>query len=135
MTTATLNIHEIPTPHLSQSDRESLLDALQSFLNGSKVELSVTYNKVTDSKPRIEGEDYTGLLGLPKETLIGTVKKIAKSPKTGWYILLDATLTRQPVKDDNPFATKGTGSDDKIGWTSIKGHGIKALKGTRVNGK
>jgi hypothetical protein len=135
MTTSTLNIHEIPTPNLTQSERESLLEALQSFLNGDKVELSVKYNKVTNSKPRIEGEDYTGLLGIDKSTLIGTVKKIAKSPKTGWYVLLDATLTRKPVKSDNPFETEGESDDDKIGWTSIKGPGIKALKGTRVNGK
>lgn len=123
-TTSTLDLATFPTPHLAQDARNGLIDALQAHMDGDIMELSVRYNKVTDTKPREDGKDYKGLLGISKDVLIGTIKKIAKGKK-GWYVLLDATLTRQPIDSD------GLPTTEKLGWTSIKGEGIKELKGTR----
>jgi len=128
MTQMTLNsLPSLSTPNLDADARQELLDALQAHLEGSDVEISVTYNKVTNSKARIEGEDYKGLLGISKETIIGKVKKVAVG-KNGPYILLDATLTRKPIDG-------GEGTTSKIGWTAIKGEGIKTVEGTRTESK
>lgn len=123
-TTSTLDLATFPTPHLSQDARNGLLDALQAHLDGDVMEISVTYNKVTNTKPREDGKDYKGLLGISKDVLIGTIKKLALGKK-GWYVLLDATLTRQPIDGD------GQPTTERLGWTSIKGEGIKELRGTR----
>jgi len=129
MTTMTNNtLPTIPTPHLDADSRAELLEALQAHLDGAKVTISVEYNKVTSSKPRIEGEDYRGLLGVDRPVLIGTVKKVSVGKK-GPYILLDATLTRQPLDGNGQVTT------ETLGWTSIKGEGIKVLKGTRTEAK
>lgn len=122
--TSTLDLATFPTPHLSQDARNGLLDALQAHLDGDVMEISVTYNKVTNTKPREDGKDYKGLLGISKDVLIGTIKKLALGKK-GWYVLLDATLTRQPIDGD------GQPTTERLGWTSIKGEGIKELRGTR----
>jgi len=106
---ASINLGIIPTPELSADERDRLLKGLQQALDGAKVTISIRYHKVTATKPRIEGEDYTS--PLPPQYLIGEVKKVAVG-KNGPYILLDASLTR------------GDGTEEKIGWTSIKGTGI-----------
>ena len=113
---ASINLGIIPTPELSAAERDTLLKGLQKALDGGKVTLSIRYHKVTKSKPRIEGEDYTS--PLPPEFLIGEVKKVGVG-KNGPYILLDATATRDPN-----LAQAGTAGEKAIGWTSIKGEGI-----------
>lgn len=112
--TAQINLGIIPTPNLDQAQREKLLKGLQEALKGGKVTISIRYHKVTDSKPRIEGEDYSS--PLPPEFLVGEVKKVAVG-KRGPYILLDATMTRDPEGKDGK----------EIGWTSIKGEGVKEV--------
>ena len=127
MTTMTSNsLPTLSTPNLDADARQTLLEALQAHLDGQKVEVSVTYHKVTNTKARIEGEDYKGLLGISHETIIGTVKKVAVG-KNGPYILLDATITRQPLDGGKPVS--------KLGWTSIKGEGIQAVLATRSESK
>lgn len=108
---ASINLGIIPTPNLDQAQRDQLLKGLQKALDGAKATLSIRYHKVTKTKPRIEGEDYSS--PLPPQFLIGEIKKVAVG-KRGPYILLDATLTRDPDSDDG----------EAIGWTSIKGEGI-----------
>lgn len=128
MTAMTSNtLPTLATPSLDAEGRKSLLDALQAHLDGKQVEVSVTYHKVTNTKARVEGKDYEGILGIGHETIIGTVKKVAIG-KNGPYILLDATITRKPIN--------GEGEETKtIGWTSIKGEGIQTLKDTRIKTK
>jgi hypothetical protein len=129
MTAMTSNsLPTLATPNLDADARLELLEALQAHLDGSDVEISVTYHKVTNSKARIEGEDYKGLLGVSKNVLIGKVKKIAVG-KNGPYILLDATLTREPLNG------KGEKTTENIGWTAIKGEGIDTVEGTRTEAK
>jgi hypothetical protein len=95
----------------------ALNKALVAAQNGATVTLSLRYNKVTSTAPRIEGEDYRGLLGVSREILIGTVKKVAVG-KNGPYVLLDATMTRAPLNGEG-VVTKA------LGWTSVKPEGIR----------
>jgi len=125
---ASINLGIISTPELSAAERKTLLDGLQKALDGAKVTISIKYHKVTKSKARIEGEDYTS--PLPSEYLIGEVKKVAVG-KNGPYILLDATATRDP-----DVAQAAGAGETSIGWTSIKGDGIdRVLKVTTPKAK
>ena len=119
--TTSINLGILSTPNLSQTERDTLLGALEAALAGAKVQVSISYHKVTKSKARIAGDDYVPMG--PAPLLIGEVKKVAVG-KNGPYILLDATITRRPLDGGEPSTTK-------LGWTSIKGEGIKELRGTR----
>ena len=129
---ASINLGIFQTPNLDQAQRDALLKGLQKALDGASVTVSIRYHKVTKSKPRIEGEDYSS--PLPPEFLIGQVKKVAVG-KRGPYILLDATLTRDPnvAQDATSVADAAAETGNKIGWTSIKGEGVEqVLKVTTV---
>jgi len=131
MTTATHTSNElstIPTPHLADADRGRLLSLLEAVLDGKKVEMAIRYHKVTTSKPRKAGVDYKKRLSHGPEVLEGRVLKVAKG-KNGWYALMDATLTRQPIDAEGAVITSA------IGWTAIKGQGIDAVLGGTINGK
>jgi hypothetical protein len=116
MTTMTLAFE-----NLSTTEAAALNAALLRAQMGETVQLALTYNKVTNTAPRIAGEDYRALPGVAKETLIGTVKKVAVG-KNGPYVLLDATLTRAPLNGEGKVETK------KLGWTSIKPEGVKSAQ-------
>lgn len=125
----TTDLTTFKTPNLDQSDRNELITALQKHLDGVRgVTLAVSYHKVTSSKPRIAGKDYKKVLLLTSDKLEGTIKKVAKG-KNGWYVLMDATLTRTPLDGEGKVDTT------KLGWTSIKGEGIDALLGIDYPGK
>jgi hypothetical protein len=119
---ATVNINTIETPNLNNKGRTALLTAMAAFLGGMKVEIAVSYTKTTKTKARVEGEDYKGLLGTPASFLTGRIAMVAEG-KNGIYILLDATTVRRPIDGDG------------LGWTAIKGAGVKAVLGVRIEEK
>jgi hypothetical protein len=123
-----IDLTRFPTPNLDQSDRTTLIEALQDHLDGKTVDISVDYHKVTSSKARIQGEDYKGILGLSGSFLTGRIKRVAYG-KNGFYVLLDAAMVRRPLN------SKGEVQKDKLGWTAIKGEGIDALLGTETLSK
>ncbi len=124
--TATLNaLSTILTPNLDVGGRNKLLHALGQALLGKRVTIAVRYQKVTNSKPRIAGVDYKPRLAHGADILEGTIADV-KQGKNGWYVLLDATLTRQPLDD------AGKVDKTRIGWTAIKGPGIHAVLGLEI---
>ena len=115
----------IKTPHLPNEQRAQLMEALGEFAKGRRVELAIRYKRVSDGEGSVPGEDYRPRLAHGPDILEGQVKDVTKG-KNGWYILIDATLTRQPITD--------TGEGDAIGWRSIKGEGMTELLGVRCEG-
>lgn len=106
--------------NLTPADASALNKALVAAQEGATVVLSLSYHKVTATKPRLESVDYRPLAGVTKDRLIGTVKKVAIGAK-GPYVLLDATLVRAPLNGEGEVTTA-------IGWTSIKPEGVDAAQ-------
>ncbi len=120
-----LDLADFPTPKLSEIVRARLLEALEAARAGDTVRLAVRYEKVTDTPRRLPGADYQPRLAHGPEVIEGTVHDVARG-KHGFYVVLDASVTRQPVD--------GTGEPDteRRGWTSIKGEGITDIIGIEV---
>lgn len=66
--------HEVKTPNLDTMGRFALLSAANAAAAGAaEVTVSVTYDKQTDTKPRIAGEDYVEMPGVGSEVQTGTL--------------------------------------------------------------
>jgi len=75
----------------------------------------------------VPGKTHRQLLGATLDTLIGTVKKVAIGGD-GPYVTLDTTITRAPLGPD------GKVDPEKVGWTTIKGGGIRAVQIVKNSG-
>lgn len=120
-----MNLTEFPTPHLDATARARLIEALEAAHAGDTVRLAVEYHKVTSTPERVPGADYQPRLAHGPEVIEGAVHDVAVG-KHGFYVVLDASVTRQPVD--------GTGEPDegRRGWASIKGEGIHELLGAEI---
>lgn len=108
-------------PRLSEGEARQLNEALADAQDGEEVMLSLSYTRTTDADARVPGKTYRQLLGTTLDTLIGTVKKVAVG-KDGPYVTLDTTISRAPLGPD------GKVNPEKVGWTTIKGEGIRAFQ-------
>lgn len=98
-----MNIHQIKTPHLSLLERQALLMSMTSVLAGlGDVFVSLTYNKQTETRPRIAGKDYVAMPGVRHEAQIGklVVCQYVDNPanrrlnRVGKFYLKVETMTR-----------------------------------------
>jgi hypothetical protein len=117
-------IAAILTPtKLSGAEVEKLLDCVNGVRSGEHVYvISVTYDKVTKAKPRIEGQHYQALPGTTNKLHTGTLVA-AKDGKKGLYLLV-RDAARAPI----PGEIKKAGEDDEAGWTAIKPEGLESFR-------
>ena len=112
----------IVTPKLSQAESAKLLAVINEVRSGEVVAVvTVTYDKVTKAKPRIEGEHYQALPGTTNKLHTGTLVA-AKDGKKGLYLLI-RDAARAPVAGADPVEP-----EDEAGWTAVKPEGLTSFK-------
>lgn len=122
------SLASIKTPHLSDQERGQLMEALNDHLRGKHVELAVRYESTHENyEPSVPDKDYRARLAHGADVLEGKVVDIAKG-EHGWYIRIDASITRQPLDEDGKPTTE-------TAYRSIKGEGVLELLGVRVTGR
>jgi hypothetical protein len=119
----------IVAPKLSQQDAAKLLEVVNDVRSGEHVyAVTVTYDKVTKAKPRIEGQHYQALPGTTNKLHTGTVVA-APTNKKGAVYLLVRDAARAPVAGEEPVE-----EEDEAGWTAMKPEGLTSFK-VLPNGK
>lgn len=98
-----INPVDIKTPKLSLMERQALVTSIFSVLNGlGEVTVSLTYDKQTNTRPRIAGEDYIKMPGIDPKAQIGRLEVYQyvdnranrKLGRVGKIYLKVATMTR-----------------------------------------
>lgn len=106
----------VVAPKLSPQEAAKLLVAINGVRSGLfQYNVTITYDKVTKAKPRIEGENYKALPGTTNKLHTGTLVA-AKDGKKGLYLLV-RDAARAPVE-----------AEDEEGWTAIKPAGITSFR-------
>jgi hypothetical protein len=112
----------IVAPKLSQVEAAKLLDVINGVRSGeAQYVVTVTYDKVTKAKPRIEGTDYQALPGTTCKLHTGTVVK-APTNKKGAIYLLVRDAARAPIPGE--VVAEG----EEAGWTAVKPEGLTSFR-------
>jgi hypothetical protein len=95
MATKMIGEAELITPHLGGLEHAALLLALNSvILNTGSVHVSLTYEKQTNTRPRVAGEDYVAMPGVSPATFIGQILLVGRNKKSGSLYFYVPSLTR-----------------------------------------
>lgn len=128
MNTQLIQPNEIETS-LPTFERQALLMALNSSLAGmSEITVAFTYDKQTDTRPRLAGKDYVPIPGMSTKMQLGKIQRVFRN-QDGKVRFTISSMTRGDGMNPTGFVTiipEGIKSFTITGF-HIPVHGMTAI--------
>ena len=103
---------ELNTPHLNLPERQALLLALNTQYFGlGEVTVAFIYDKQTETKPRLGGQDYIPIPGCDPRVQVGQITYVSRRQTDGGVYFRVASMTR------------GDGQNPR-GFTNVRPEGV-----------
>jgi hypothetical protein len=112
----------VSAPGLTPQEAARLLEVINGVRSGEHTySVSITYDKQTKARPRIEGEHYQALPGVTCKLHTGTILAAPTNKKGEIYLRIrDAARAPVPGETQEP--------DAEAGWTCVKPEGISSFR-------